>query len=147
MTALSIILALALVAALAWAVVLSRRLRATVIDAPPPPERFSPLFRATTSALDAGLVVLNQDCEVLYLNQQAEIMLGTESAVALGQGLITLVRDYQADTLVKEVLRDGEPREMILQPLFGGRTLRLRALLLDAPDMRGAVLLIRDVTQ
>src|SRR5262245_53094742 len=112
MDALSIILALALIAALSWPLWLWSRLRVDVAVPPPPPERFSPLFRATTSALDSGLVVLNQDCEVLYLNQQAETMLATESAVALGQGLITLVRDYQADTLVKEVLRDGEPREM-----------------------------------
>jgi two-component system phosphate regulon sensor histidine kinase PhoR len=36
---------------------------------------------------------------------------------------------------------------MVLRPLLSGRTLRLRALPLDTDGMRGAVLIIRDVTQ
>jgi two-component system phosphate regulon sensor histidine kinase PhoR len=57
------------------------------------------------------------------------------------------VRDYQADTLVQEVIRDGEAREIVLQQMIGGRALRLRTRLLDTPELRGAVVLIRDVTQ
>ena len=57
------------------------------------------------------------------------------------------MRDYQADTLVQEVIRDGEAREIVLQQLIGGRALRLRTRLLDTADLRGAVVLIRDVTQ
>jgi two-component system phosphate regulon sensor histidine kinase PhoR len=48
---------------------------------------------------------------------------------------------------VQEVIRDGEAREIILQQMIGGRALRLRTRLLDTPDLRGAVVLIRDVTQ
>ena len=57
------------------------------------------------------------------------------------------MRDYQADTLVQEVIHDGEAREIILQQMIGGRALRLRTRLLDTPELRGAVVLIRDVTQ
>src|SRR5581483_5917042 len=74
-------------------------------------------------------------------------LLGVTSAEAIGEGLITIVRDYQADALVQEVLRDGEMRDIVLQQLIGGRTLRLNARLLEADQLRGAALLIRDVTQ
>ena len=147
MTTFDIILILALFAALGAALWLWRDLRSARRSEPPPPDRFSPLFRAAATALDAGLVVVDQEREIYYLNPHAEMLLGIESEVALGQGLITFVRDYQADRLVSEVLRDGEAREMILQPLMSGRTLRLRAIPLAENNMRGAVLLVRDVTQ
>ncbi|MBK9715710.1 MAG: PAS domain-containing protein [Kouleothrix sp.] len=147
MNALSIFLTMALAAALGWALWLWRRRHIIIEAAPPPRELFTPLFRAAADALDSGLIVVDQERQVRYLNRQAEALLGVESAETIGEGLIALVRDYQADTLVQEVLRDGETRELVLQPLSGGRTLRLRAMLLEAAEMRGAVLLIRDVTQ
>jgi two-component system phosphate regulon sensor histidine kinase PhoR len=147
MTALDIILILAFIAALSWALWLSRRLRIVEQIELPPSEEFPPLFRAATAALDAGLVVLDEERAVQYLNPQAEALLGARSADALGESLITLVRDHQADALVDEALRDGEAREMVFRPLLSGRTLRLRALPLETDGMRGSVLLIRDVTQ
>jgi two-component system phosphate regulon sensor histidine kinase PhoR len=147
MTVLNIILILALLAAFGWALWLLRRLHIVEQSEPPPPEEFPPLFRAATAALDAGLVVLDEERAVHYLNPQAEELLGARSAEATGQSLITLVRDHQADALVSEALREGEAREMVFRPLLSGRTLRLRALPLETDGMRGAVLLIRDVTQ
>jgi two-component system phosphate regulon sensor histidine kinase PhoR len=147
MSVLNIILTLALIAALGWALWLWRRRYRIVESVPPPSELFPPLFRAAADALDSGLVILDHEREVRYLNQQAETLLGIASAEAIGEGLITIVRDYQADALVQEVLRDGEVREILLQQLFGGRTLRLRAKLLEAGELRGTALLIRDVTQ
>jgi two-component system phosphate regulon sensor histidine kinase PhoR len=147
MSALNIILALAFLAALGWAIWLWRH-RTVIAELPPPPQDlFTPMFHAAISALDSGLVVVDQERQIRYLNQQAAALLGVENDTALGEGLITLVRDYQADTLVQEVIHDGEAREIILQQMIGGRTLRLRARLLEAPELRGAVLLIRDVTQ
>jgi two-component system phosphate regulon sensor histidine kinase PhoR len=147
MTALDTILILALLAALGWALWLSRRLRAAEQAEPPPNEEFPPLFRAATAALDAGLVVLDEERAVEYLNPQAEVLLGARSADALGESLITLLRDHQADALVSEAMRDGEARELVFRPLLSGRTLRLRAQPLEIEGMRGLVLLIRDVTQ
>jgi two-component system, OmpR family, phosphate regulon sensor histidine kinase PhoR len=147
MSALTIVLALAFLAALSWALWLWRH-RTVITEMPAAPrELFTPLFRAAISALDTGLIVVDQERQIRYLNQQAAALLGIENDAALGEGLITLVRDYQADTLVQEVIRDGEAREIVLQQTIGGRTLRLRTRLLDAPELRGAVLLIRDVTQ
>jgi two-component system, OmpR family, phosphate regulon sensor histidine kinase PhoR len=147
MTALDIILGLALIAALTWALWLSRHLKTTERVELPLNEEFPSLFHAATTALDAGLVVLDEERAVQYLNPQAEALLGARSADVLGESLITLVRDHQADALVGQALRDGEAREMMLRPLLSGRTLRLRAQPLEADGMHGSVLLIRDVTQ
>ena len=147
MSTLTILLTIALLAALA-AVAWLWRSRLTVIESMPPPrELFTPLFRVAADALDAGLVIVDQDRQVRYLNRQSQLLLDAREPEALGEGLITLVRDYQADTLVGEVLRDGEPRELVLQPIQGGRTLRLRATRIDAAELCGVALLVRDVTQ
>lgn len=108
----------------------------------------SPLFLATAAALDAGLVLVNAECQIDFLNAQAEDLLGVEGETARRQGLIALLRDYQVDALVREVLCDGEARETTIQPVTLERTLRLRCTphLLDGQP-KGAILLIRDVTQ
>jgi two-component system, OmpR family, phosphate regulon sensor histidine kinase PhoR len=147
MNALDIILILALLAALGWALWLVWRLRAANANEPPDAEEFPQLFRAATAALDAGLVVLDEERAVRYLNAQAEALLAASSQDAIGQSLIAVVRDHQADALVGDALADGEAREMMLRPVMSGRTLRLRAQPLATDGMRGAVLLIRDVTQ
>src|SRR5690242_768470 len=147
MSALNIILAVGLITTLGWAIWLWHN-RTVIVEPPqPPPELFTAVFHAAASALDSGLVVVDQERQIRYLNQNAATLLGIESEDALGEGLITLVRDYQADTLVQEVIHDGEAREIVLPQPIGGRTLRMRARLLDTTNLRGAVLLIHDVTQ
>ncbi len=109
---------------------------------------FPPLFQAAAAAFDAGLVVVNTERQVSFLNAQAEQLLGLDAQMVHGQGLITLIRDHQADVLVREVINDGETRETTIQPILSGRTLRLRcAPLLPNGAPGGALLLIRDMTQ
>ncbi|MFN8477522.1 MAG: PAS domain-containing protein [Kouleothrix sp.] len=74
------------------------------------------MFRLAADAVDAGMVIVDREREVRYLNQQAEQLLDVSADLPSRQGLIALVRDYQADALVQDVLRDGEPRELVLQP-------------------------------
>jgi two-component system phosphate regulon sensor histidine kinase PhoR len=114
----------------------------------PAATRLSSLFYAAASAFDAGLVLADADCQVYFLNRHAQDLLGVDAATAYGQGLIALLRDYQADALVREVLADGEARETTIHPLMSERTLRLRCTPLFLDDQAGGVLLlIRDVTQ
>ncbi|NTU82200.1 MAG: PAS domain-containing protein, partial [Chloroflexales bacterium] len=160
MTALEILLALALAASLgacAWLLVARRRAPAASPAAPLPEmppaaqDQLSalshPLFQATADTLDAGMVVVDQACQVRYLNPQVHEMLGGDRGLA-GQSLIALLRDHQADALVAEVLRDREPREIAMRPIASGRTLRLRCTALaPAGQTAGALLLISDITQ
>jgi two-component system, OmpR family, phosphate regulon sensor histidine kinase PhoR len=106
-----------------------------------------PLFRAAAAALDAGMVVVDGSRTVRFLNEQAEDLLGLAPSMR-GQSLIAVLRDHQADALVAEVLRDGEPRELAMQPIRTGRTLRLRCTSLSLPlHTVGALLFIHDITQ
>ncbi len=141
-------LTLALLATLAWALWLLRRNRELRAAPPPPaPEPTSPLFYAVAAALDAGLILVDDERRVRYVSPPAAELLGIDRETAAGQSLIAVLRDYQVDLLVSEVLADGEPREVVLQPFSDGRTLRLRATLLAPSGVPGALLLVRDVTQ
>lgn len=117
-------------------------------DVAPTETEFPPLFSATAAALDAGLVLVDTRCQVSFLNTQAEELLGIDAETAQSRGLIALLRDYQADALVREVLSDHETRETTIQSMTSGRTLRLRCmpLVLDGVPS-GVLLLVRDVTQ
>lgn len=157
MTPLALILAVALAASLAlctwlWLRGKRRPSSASSVLAPPPPvDPFAtlhhPLFQSAAASLDAGLIVVNQAREVQLVNRQAEELLAIAPHTP-GQGLIMLLRDYQADDLVAEVLSDGEPRETAMKPIATGRTLRVHCTAL-APEGQiiGALLLIRDITQ
>ena len=110
--------------------------------------KFPALLHAAAAALDDGLVGVNTERQVRFLNPQAAELLGMDPGAAIDQGLIALLRDYQADTLVRDVLQDGETRETTMQPVLSGRTLRLRCVALTVNDQpSGALLFIRDVTQ
>jgi two-component system phosphate regulon sensor histidine kinase PhoR len=145
------VLSIAFVVVLGWALVLRRRLaeRSLAVASEPPtsPDLLRPIFDAATAAIDLGLIVIDAERTIQHLNSQAIQLLSPTTTPAPGQGLIMLVRDYQVDTLVAEVIEDGEPRELVLQPAAQGRILRLRATRFSGPDLEGAVLLIRDVTQ
>jgi two-component system phosphate regulon sensor histidine kinase PhoR len=145
-TPLNALLAIAFLCALGYALWLRRRLVTQPDESVPPQNPFSPLVEAVAATLDVGLVVLDEERQVRFINPCAEDLLGTERALALEQGLITLIRDYQVDAFVQEVMRDHEAREMTLQQLIGGRVLRLRASSLATGNEQGVVLLIRDVT-
>jgi two-component system phosphate regulon sensor histidine kinase PhoR len=127
------------------------------LDEPPlPPEEerltpdtvFPPLFRSLAATLDSGLIVVNTQNRVCFLNARAEEILDTPLHDVRGQSLIAVLRDHQVDVLAREVLRDGEARETTVQHISSGRTLRLRcAPLRHSHYLNGALLLIRDMTQ
>jgi two-component system phosphate regulon sensor histidine kinase PhoR len=106
-----------------------------------------PLFQTAAATLDVGMIVVDPARQVRFVNAQALEMLAA-SGGAGESGLITLLRDHQADALVAEVLRDGEARETAMKLIGSGRTLRLRCTALGTTEgTAGALLLIRDITQ
>ncbi|GAB4110911.1 MAG: ATP-binding protein [Roseiflexaceae bacterium] len=147
MELLAFLLGVALIATLWWVRKLQQQLPALPAPLPPTSDPLRPLFDAATAAMDAGLVVVDRERTVRHINQQACELLGLETEPRAGNSLIGSVRDYQVDSLVSDVIKDGEPRELVLQPISYGRTLRLRAIHFSSPDLTGAVLTIRDVTQ
>lgn len=139
-------LLLALVLSFAWG--WRQRSRAQQLPAPSDSstDPSSSLFHAAAAAFEDGLVLVDADRRVRYLNAQAEELLNLSRTVSVGQGLIALARDYQVDAMVEEAIASAEPRESIFQPLGRQRMLRLRVVPLDH-GANGALLLVRDVTQ
>lgn len=139
-----------LLLALALSFIWGWRQRSRIQQSPSPPDTSADLstslFHAAAAAFEDGLVLVDADRRVRYLNAQAEELLNLSRTVSVGQGLIALARDYQVDALVEEAIASAEPRESIFQPLGRQRTLRLRVVPLDH-GMNGALLLVRDVTQ
>ena len=113
MEALTLALGIALVAALWWVFILRQR-QQVVAPLPPRQDSLKPLFDAAAASIDAGLLILDEARRVRYLNPQAEVLLRI-SDPHVGQGLITILRDYQVDGLVVEVLRDGDARGAALR--------------------------------
>ncbi len=111
----------------------------------------SPLFLNLAAMLDSGLLLLSADRTVLFLNRRANEIFDTSEDAAIGRGLISVLRDYQADQMVQDVLADDEPREAIIQMPSSGRTLRLRcaSISTDTPDHAAVrvILLVQDQTQ
>lgn len=111
------------------------------------PQR-QPLFLALAQAVDAGVIVVDAERQIVFHNEAATHLLAGQANV-IGSGLITLLRDHQADLLARDVIADGERRELTIRPLATGRTLHLHyvPLVAQAGQPEGALIVIRDLTQ
>ncbi|MBU6335212.1 MAG: PAS domain-containing protein [Chloroflexi bacterium] len=106
-----------------------------------------PTLYQASEAIDAGLLVVDGDHHILHLNRAASGIFEVDHADATGRTVIMVARDHQVDALVDDVLRDGEARDVVIQPPLEGRTLRVRAAAIDLAGRSVAVLIIRDITQ
>lgn len=148
-------LAIALMLALAYIRHLRRPLQST--RQPPalsseqaephePATSLNPLFDAAITAIDLGIMLLDQQLVIRYSNAQASELLGSANSHLLDQGLISVLRDYQLDEMALHVLGDGESREMLVYSQQR-RALRIRITRFMSEGQAGLVLIIRDVTQ
>jgi len=104
-----------------------------------------PLFVATATALDEGLVLLDRQQRIRFANGAFQALIAP-AAAREGQGLITVLRDYQADAVVRAALERNEPQTATIHPVLSPRTLQIVCHPLHSDD-DGALLLLRDVTQ
>jgi two-component system phosphate regulon sensor histidine kinase PhoR len=152
MTILIIVLSALLIAALVWgwqqhrelvaerAYWQHRRAALTSRDLPP-------LFLATADALESGLLLIDRNHRVHFANQSLTHMFNTELEQSRGQGLITLIRDYQADALIESAIENGEVQSTTIQPVLSSQTLHITCYPLDVPQEYSAIVLLRDMTQ
>lgn len=106
----------------------------------------SPLFLATAAALESGLLLIDRNHRIRFTNQALLNMLHAEPDAVNGQAIITLLRDYQADALVKSAIESGEVQSTTLQPPRSPQTLRITCYPLPAHDDYSAIVLLRDIT-
>lgn len=107
----------------------------------------SPLFLATADALESGLLLIDRSHNIQFANQALLHMLDVEAQAIQGQAIITLLRDYQADALIKAAIESGEMQSTTLQPALSPQTLNITCYPLPQPDDFSAVVLLRDMTQ
>ena len=111
---------------------------------PPPVEPISPLFRYLSEALDVGVVLIDGLRNIQYCNTTAVTMFGVPSERVLNRGIITLIRDYQADTLIEQSLKQRVTHHATLRPVLSQRTIRLSC---EPLAHGGALIITHDLTQ
>lgn len=152
MTILIVVLSALLIAALFWGWQQRRELvaeraywqrrRAALISRDLPP-----LFLATADALESGLLLIDRSHRVHFANQSLTQMFNIELKQIQGQGLITLIRDYQADALIESAIETGEVQSTTIQPVLSSQTLHITCYPLDVLQEYSAIVLLRDMTQ
>jgi two-component system phosphate regulon sensor histidine kinase PhoR len=152
MTAIIVVLSVLLVIALIWGWQQRRELiaeraywqrrRDTLTD-----HALPPLFLATASALESGLLLIDRSHRIHFANQALVEMFNTNLKLLQGQSLITVVRDYQADTLIESAIEQGEVQSTTIQPILSSQTLHITCYPLDVPHEYSAIVLLRDITQ
>lgn len=116
-------------------------------DAPPSHEPvISPLVSAIGQTLEDGLMIVSSDARIVFANGAIRQLLGNVHATIVGQSVITVIRDYEADQAVQRALQSREMQVANLQISRTRRTLRLTCQPLEEPDA-GAIVVLRDLTQ
>ena len=105
-------------------------------------------LRTILSGMVEGVVALDANQRVLYVNDRALILLDLQSHALEGKRLWELVRNREMMDLVEEALRQPEPkRKELTLATFGNRSLTLHAARLPGNPTRGAVLVLHDTTE
>jgi two-component system, OmpR family, phosphate regulon sensor histidine kinase PhoR len=98
-------------------------------------------FRRATQALPDGVVILNEQNQIEWLNNTAAVQLGLDARTDVGQAVTNLIR---APELV-EYLEQRDPEAAAVRVPVGGNTLLALQLIPYGESQR--LLLARDVTQ
>jgi two-component system phosphate regulon sensor histidine kinase PhoR len=107
--------------------------------------------QAVFGAMLDGLVVVDDKRRVRMMNRAFRRAFGAEDA-QLGAPLLEMIRHASIDRLVTDAIQVREPRRESIQMSRGpseGREMEVSAvpLVVNSPEMDGAVVLFRDVTQ
>jgi two-component system phosphate regulon sensor histidine kinase PhoR len=104
-------------------------------------------LRAILSGMVEGVVALDAEQRVLYVNERARELLELTGPVPDGRRLWEIVRQRPLLDLVRRALEGPEPtREEISWAGIPGRSLTLHAARLAGPPPRGAVLVVHDTS-
>lgn len=114
--------------------------------AQPADDALPPLFLATADVLDEGLVLLDPQQRIRFANGAFQALVAPATAHN-GLSLIAVLRDYQADVVVRAALERREPQTATIQPVLSSRTLQIVCHPLLSDTDGGALVMLRDVTQ
>ena len=105
-------------------------------------------LRTILSGMVEGVVALDANQRVLFVNDRALILLDLQAHALEGKRLWELVRNREMMDLVEEALKQPEPkRKELTFATSGNRSLTLHAARLPGTPTRGAVLVLHDTTE
>jgi two-component system phosphate regulon sensor histidine kinase PhoR len=121
---------------------MTARIRELVLDA----ERSRARLEAIFANLADGVVIVDERGVVRGLNAAAIAMLETNPIWAVGHPLLTAARDHDLVDLMESAFTGSEAKTATIDYARGGRAIEATAQLIDAPNERFGILILRDVT-
>jgi two-component system phosphate regulon sensor histidine kinase PhoR len=106
----------------------------------------SRLLVALATVIEDGLLVLEVDRRISFVNDAVGRLLGTPTTNIRGQTLMAALRDPQADEVVEHAFASGERESVTFELPRTKRTLRLTCQPLAGTGY-GAIVVLRDITR
>ncbi|WP_029215227.1 sensor histidine kinase [Kallotenue papyrolyticum] len=111
------------------------------------PQRELPsLFLALAAVLEAGVLLLDRNRRIAFANRTFLELVNPAQPAITGQSVISVLRDYKVDTLIRTAIDQHEPQSTTIQPMLSTQTLRVTCAPLDDDDY-AALVIVRDLTQ
>lgn len=102
---------------------------------------------AIFDGLQDGIMLVDGTEQVIWANNRAGELLGSNHTVLTEQRLTMLARDYELVAQYRVVLRDGEPSTRTMQHLRSGRAIDIAILPVETGGERLGLIVLRDVTE
>ncbi len=104
-------------------------------------------LRAILSGMVEGVVALDHEQHILFVNERAAQLLELGNAAPVGRRLWEVVRQRDLNDVVRKALEASAPiREEVTWAGAAGRSLTVHAARLAGPPPRGAVLVLHDTS-
>ncbi|MHB1126375.1 MAG: two-component system histidine kinase PnpS [Bacillota bacterium] len=106
-------------------------------------------LNAILSSMSDGVIAVDQIGRLLLINKAAEKALNVDGSKMIGKYILEVVRNYEVDAGVRQVLATGETvtKELKLSSLIPETFILHIAPIPDGERVAGAVMVIRDVTE
>ncbi|MDN5331622.1 MAG: two-component system, OmpR family, phosphate regulon sensor histidine kinase PhoR [Tepidanaerobacteraceae bacterium] len=124
---------------------LARRLRITLEEK----EEGKMLMSELMKSLEDGVVVVDVETRIVFINASACQLVGADSKGAEGKKLISVIRHYELDEAVKEAINRGTPNYKEITLLPRDKTLKVRIAPCRDKEgkISGCIIVMKDLTE
>ncbi len=106
--------------------------------------------QAILNSMADGVIALNKNGEVLFINPAVEEIFGISQATSVGKNILGVIRNYDVERLLERALKTGKPTTQEVKLINPEpRVFRLHATPLKGQGAKqgGVVVLLRDITE
>lgn len=108
------------------------------------------LEKAILYSITDGVIAINENGEILFVNHVTEELLGISQTTAYGKNILGVVRNYEVDNIIKQALKTMTPLNREIKLLIPDpKSFRLHATPLVAHETGqcGVLILLHDITE